>query len=232
MSVPEHLRPAASVGPGLDKSACTFESLEWEWAYQYCKCPRRDGEVLLSGRTGECRPDYCGANWCPFCCHVRAGLYARALGRADPAALVTLTQVGDTWPQTRARMTALQQTLRRRSAGLALAWVVESASAGRHVHAMVHGPVPDRASWSAFAQRAGMGRQVDVRVVRETPLRVGQYLLKEMHRDPLGHLDLNGGRLVHASRTYWRVDGRQVRGARAAIVASRRPSRRDGRRVA
>jgi hypothetical protein len=219
---PSAINPAVVL---LDREDGTLDSFPGKRSFTYSRCPRRTGEILLSPHTGECRPSYCAANWCPFCCHVRARLIGRALGRAQPDALVTLTMVGDTWVETITRMRALGQTLRRRSPGLALAWTVESAFAGRHVHALVHGTVPDRAAWSEYAQRTGMGRQVDVRKVQETPVRVGGYLMKGLDKHPSLHLRLNGGRAVHASRNYWRVDGQPVKGMRAAMRASRSPAR-------
>ena len=126
-------------------------------------CTRRASEGdRVDFRAGELKPKACRANFCPHCGVVKSWWIARAVGESSPEVMITLTQAGDTFSEIGTKMTRLIRYLR--AAGpVEWAWVVEqNADASmRHVHALVHGTVPDRAtSPSGRSERGSVGRSI------------------------------------------------------------------------
>jgi hypothetical protein len=170
----------------------------------------------------------CGANFCPYCSRFKAVALSRALALAAPTHLMTLTQVGKDWAEVHTLMTRFRRELTRAGWRMSYAYVVEPhRSGGLHVHALVHGEVPDVPAVSELAQQVGMGWRVDL---REWDGSDGLYLVKmAMAPETLTQfLVLNGQRLIHATRDYWRTpEGHALAGMDAAIVEARRRNLRD-----
>lgn len=195
---------------------------EWWLATAYKRCPRVTRE-RLDPVTGLLLPDYCKSNCCPFCSQFKARLLARAMAYAAPTHLLTVTAVGSSWPEVVDRMKRLIKSVREAGpvTSFALVWTVERSKAGdRHVHALAHGGVPSTAVLTERSYRLGMGR-VDLKRTNDCR-RPADYLLKGVRANFIEHLDLNGGRMVHATRDYWRApDGMPLRGQAEAMRASR-----------
>jgi hypothetical protein len=167
---------------------------------------------------------------CGWCGRVLAMQLAGAMADALPERLVTLTQVGRTWPDRRRRMYQVASAVRGEVGPFEWAWAVEPnpKRTGFHVHAVQHGAfVPVRAL-SRIADYYGAGRVVDVRAMHHqeagtaylVKLAGEAYGMKSAMRGQLEeYLDANGGRLLHTSRGFWRDEGGAIGGARPRRVA-------------
>jgi hypothetical protein len=109
-------------------------------------------------------------------------------------------------------------------------WVLETSEAGRaHVHLLQHGSGVSSKLLAAASHRAGLGKAW-IQAIRK-PRTIVRYVLKR----PLSaldeparateiladHLSLNGARLVHWTRGFWRdSDGLPLLGIRAARRAA------------
>jgi hypothetical protein len=114
-----------------------------------------------------------------------------------------------------------------------MAWAVEEnpAGTGHHVHGVQYGSFVKQATLSSIADGVGMGRVVDIRRLGSKsggsryPLKAlagTAYTLKGAVESEQ-HLARNGGRLIHASRGYWRdFNGRPVAGVREAVKTALR----------
>jgi hypothetical protein len=127
-----------------------------------------------------------------------------------------LTQVGNDFPTVRARMKRATYDLRGMGVELAWCWQVEPnpAGTGHHVHYWQRGSFVPQHLLSKVAVRRGMGRVATVQRWRPTQaattygvklagVRYGLKLAEESDTMS-GYLAANGGRLVHASRGFWR----------------------------
>jgi hypothetical protein len=184
----------------------------------------------------------CKANVCPYCGRVKRWQIARAVGAADPTAMLTFTLAGNDWTVIQRRMNKLSERLRRQGYDFKWAWKVECGytpsgdhAEQHHVHAYVYGgALPDEITWAAAGERIGFGSEVHFLELKDRPSRGPRYLwgrktkIYEIHPLKLPHvLWMNGGRFVHASRGtasspgFWRIDGEPVAGMDAAIRLSR-----------
>ena len=109
-------------------------------------------------------------------------------------------------------------------------WVLElSASLRPNVHVLSHGDAVSSARFRAALAR--VGGQGDIQPVRHLKI-ISRYCLKlpltgldDPNVDASAamdlHLSLNGGKLLHASRHFWRDGEAQLAGVRAARLAVR-----------
>lgn len=192
-------------------------------------CPRCEGKpYVLDFVTGELRPQMCKApGRCPYCAKVKRRKIFRAAGASDPDVLITLTLAGDDWPTIRYRVNQFIEILRRDGYKPQAVWKVEcnigypherdAAWHFHHVHVYGHGTWPKtEIALSAYAQRAGFGWRVNRRdlavAVEYAPRYVwGKKKVHEVH--PVSHahhLAVNGGRLFHATRRFWRFEGKSM----------------------
>ena len=198
------------------------------------RCPNRPTRDLVGTTTGLMLPAGRYSQRCPVCVQTVARRYAAAIGMARPDQHLLLTDVGDTWPEIRARVNYLRRDLKRRGYELQDAYHVEpfASGLGCHVHMWVWGPsrlASDDAR--AAALRAGMGRETHVSDRRSPAGAPLAYGLKMVLEGPPGpelreaarlYLTLNGGRLVHPTRGFWRDgSGAPIRGARLAQKQAR-----------
>lgn len=146
-----------------------------------------------------------------------------------PTRFVTLTLAPVEWQPCRQKLRDLRRLLARRGyGGWEVAWTRELTSSGLpHVHALQKGPyVPQKelqAAWGAIVDIRAIRRRGAERTARyalKEAQRVAGYSLKEAEGDSLaGHLERNGGRLVHLSRGY--LGGQTQEQVWADIVSQR-----------
>lgn len=155
-------------------------------------------------------PARCGANFCPYCAPINAGLIAKAMALAAPQRMLRVSLVPSDFRRTRPMMHALTKWMRRNYGTVELAYSVEPnpKGTGNHLHAWQHGPnkIPQAALQEA-CHRSGFGFP-DIRKWTDRGGKTG-YGLKGigygMKADDLEvFLELNGNRLVHATRNFYR----------------------------
>jgi hypothetical protein len=184
--------------------------------------------------------DRCRRNGCSWCGPINARQTAQAIALAGPERSYLLTQAGRDWQTVRARMKRFRYRLRQ-LAGAAWfdCWHVEPNPSGdgqHHVHGLQHGEFVDVETFRAAAGREGFGSWVGLRRVREgssasfyglkmASLAAAAYGLKGVGSDLEEYLQANGGRMVHASRGFWREPSAggwvSLRGVRPAIRSAR-----------
>lgn len=202
-------------------------------------CPSADGRVWLSETTGALRPWRCGRLICAWCVVGEAWGTGWSLAVAQPERWFTLTLAGDDWQTIRGRMRRLAYDIRREGHALQWAWQVEAnpAGTGHHVHGWQHGAYIPQRTLSRLADYRGMGRVAHVQAWHGgrtgyalKGLESISYGLKEAERAQLAgrYLAMNGRRLVHASRGFWRrkVDDDGF------VAISKRAARAHGLRLA
>jgi hypothetical protein len=201
----------------------------------YKECPRRPGFKLLNVRTGELRAAMCLSLKCPVCVRVCAMRYGNAIGMARPERQILLTGLPDDWEGVKRSMTAFRRVVRKMTVAWKDCYHVERnpRATGLHAHLWQWGSPVEVPIVAEAAVRAGLGSFVDVQARRSppgAPLRYGMKVVVE--GSPMGqavppltqdYLNINGGRLVHATPGFWRDDdGRKIAGVQlAARTASR-----------
>ncbi len=213
-------------------------------------CPSRSNYVVVGLRSGRIFPARCQRLRCPVCIQVEARNYAAAIALAAPDRAVLLTAVGDEWPVVQRRMNRLREYRRRGGAAGEWVWHVEQnpSGTGHHVHAWQWGPQPlSTEDVRTASVRAGLGHVVNVESVRaavgrDTGVLLGRgamaYGMKSVLVSHSGadltaeqehFLRMNGNRLGHASRGFWRdEDGQPAGGRRPAVRAALRRPDGDG----
>lgn len=182
------------------------------------RCPRKLGWRWRCAETGETCPARCGANFCAWCGPVNGRFVAGAIGVAEPERAITLTQVGSTHQERRARMKRLRYCIEHEM-GRRVEWAYHvepnPKETGYHVHAWQRGDFLDQRELSRLADRCGMGSVVWIERMKRlhgTPgINYGlklmgiEYGLKMVESDQqMGvYLECNGGRLVHTSRGFF-----------------------------
>lgn len=152
---------------------------------------------------------------CPVCVRAVAVEAARAIGLAQPSHSYRLSLVGDDWPDIRDNMTGFARRVRRRVSLFEHAWHVEAnpAGTGNHIHGWCWGTDPDVTLLRESAVLSAMGSDVWVGTWRiassDDPL--VSYGMKAVTGPDLGRspeakefLALNGGKVIHASRQFYR----------------------------
>ena len=193
------------------------------------RCPNRLGMALLNYESGVWRPARCGRLGCPYCVRVEALIRAAAIWYSRPRRAIRVSLVADPgdpdpWPTIRRRMNRTREWYKRLTGDDLGEWVYHAEmnprETGFHAHAWEHGARKvDAPALDLAAHRAGAG-WCKVETIRN-PGGVGAYGLKGIgglgyglkgaDSDPLEYLRLNGGRLTHQSRGFFRrQDGRAV----------------------
>jgi len=209
-------------------------------------CPNATGSTWLDRRTGERKPRACGRLRCPFCGPRLALSTANAIVLAAPSCSAVLTTWGSDLPSEPELLfrlfvksvNATAAELRSGGRTWEYCWTLEVSSTGiPNAHVLAWGDPVAPARFSRVAISAGV-RWGDVQPIRHLPL-LARYVLK-LPLAPLDlgldgeacmalHLTLNGGKLLHSSRRFWRNGARGLPGVRVARAVARRSHRR-GRR--
>lgn len=207
-------------------------------APQWRPCPNREGVVLRSLSTGRAIPGSCGTLSCPVCVRLEAFSFGRAVGLAQPERMLLLTQGSYDWQVNRRRLNRFRDVLRRRGQ-VEYQDVVHvepnPRGDGTHLHLAHWGDEPDPEQLREAATRAGFGRFAGTEILRSAPGRPLTYGMKAVLRGSSSGPDLpsttreflalNGGRLGHATRGFWRDGpGKPLAGLEAArqVLRSRR----------
>lgn len=196
-------------------------------------CPHRKGMVFLNLVTAEVRPARCGRLGCDYCAQRNAWRRAAAIAHARPARAIRISLVADEgdsdpWPTARYRINKVREYLKRWGLDPG-EWVshveLNPALTGYHAHVWQHGPRKlDKDALDQAAMRAGAGwckveRVRSVVGAAEYGLKgIGGmgYGLKGAETDAAEYLRLNGGRLTHQSRGFFRSKTGTTLGVRAA----------------
>lgn len=191
--------------------------------------------VFMNLVTGETRPARCGRLSCGYCAARNAWRRSLAISAATPERAITITLVADAgeedpWTVARRRINRTREYLTRAGV-LPGEWVshVEPnpQDTGYHAHVWQHGSYIPKGELQEAAHRAGAG-WTRVEKVR-SEVGAGGYGLKGMGYGLKGvaqeesareYLRVNGGRLTHQSRGFFRADGATlpVRVAEAVAV--------------
>ena len=184
---------------------------------------------MLQLSTGLLVPAGCHRLSCPVCVVVLAFRLGAAIGLARPDQQVLLTQVGEDWTTIRRRMNHFRRILKGLGVRSEDVYHVEPnpQGTGCHVHMWRWGDRLARSVVAEAAVRAGMGSFADVQPRRQPSGSPLTYGLKTILNEPSEgmtlspgaqrYLDLNGNRLCHASRNFWRDEtGGPLPGVRAA----------------
>jgi hypothetical protein len=178
----------------------------------------------------------CGANTCPACLPHNARGIAMAVTLVRPEYLLTIGQLEDRWPLIKKRLNRFNLGLRRFAGpDLQHAYHVEPYGRGDrcHTHGWLHGRTLDADVVLEAAVSAGIGSDVMLEVAH--PDRLCDYGLKLVRADPRilpgsdlwpeaqRFLEVNGGRLVHPTRGFWRdgATGERLEGKDHAIQMAR-----------
>lgn len=205
-------------------------------------CPNRPSQVVVNTVTGQTVPARCNKLRCPFCLPHEALGVAAALAMAQPTQLLLLTQLGSTWAGAQRRMNRFREVLRATyTGGWAYHLEPNPDGTGTHAHAWWRGDHLGRRKLSDAARRAQLGEWVSTAEAHLPPAGPSgvprlTYGLKSVLRQPSNGLHLsgdaeaflalNGGRLVHATRGYWRDwEGRPLPGLRPAVSHAKAQAR-------
>lgn len=177
-------------------------------------CPNMQGFFFVSQSTGACFPARCGRLGCWYCCRVNAKKRSLAISFARPEREITLTLVGDSWPQIRDRMKNARALFQREVGAFEWVWHIEEnpGENGHHAHAWQHGNYIPQGLITATAKKLGMGKVTHVSKLRSVGaasrygLKGLTYGLKGVLAEEEGekYLGLNGRRLSHQSRSFFR----------------------------
>lgn len=187
-------------------------------------CPARAGMVFLNLSTGETRPARCGRNACSYCLTRNARRRALAIAYSRPERELRLSLVADAgdpdpWQTARGRINRTREYLKRWKEPIGLwGFHVEPnpEGTGYHAHVVQHGPrkinkdALDQASFRAGGGLTRVRKVQHVDGLAEYGLKgaaLAAYGLKGAS-EGMEYLRLNGGRLGHYSRGFFRgADG-------------------------
>jgi hypothetical protein len=214
------------------------------------RCPNRRGLAMLDYVSGQWSPARCRRLRCPYCIAVQAFLRSAAIALAAPKRAIRLSLVAepgelDPWPVAQRRINRTREFYLRQtghSLGEMCSHVeMNPQQTGFHAHVWQHGARRvDMGALDEASQRAG-GGFAKVETVRSVTgaasyglKGVGgmSYGMKESGEDPAEYLRLNGGRLTHQTRGFFRsVDGStlSVRAAERAALKAMFGKREAGR---
>jgi hypothetical protein len=205
------------------------------------RCPNKLGMAILDFASGEWKPARCHRLKCPYCVGVQAFVRSAAIALAAPKRALRFSLVADAgeadpWPVAHYRLNTMRRNYERLT-GHGLGEMcshieMNPQRTGFHAHVWQHGSRRvDMAALDEASQRAG-GGFAKVETVRSVTgaaqyglKGVGgmSYGMKETEADPTEYLRLNGGRLTHQTRGFFRsVDGStlSVRAAERAAMAA------------
>ena len=196
------------------------------------RCPFKEHLVRLNVVTGEVRQLRCWRNRCPSCAWRRAVGIGYAITMARPTLMVTLNLLPEKFPDIKRCMQRLRERLTYRGWEFEWAYGVEqpNPTTPPHVHILVHGQrVPPDDVWVEQATQSGF----DVDHRPRTSRGSDTYLFKKVSKVKYGgwsdgldaidaHLELNGGRIIHATRSFWRDhSGEPIAGMDEAVRIAR-----------
>jgi hypothetical protein len=143
--------------------------------------------------------------------------------QARPTLMLGLTGLPSTWRETQARITELRRILVR--AGATPEWTysveVNPNRTGHHLHGLVSGAISEHLLAGAVSQ-VGLGQQFDLRSVVHTR-GLGYGLKSACHSQAAlaEFLQVNGGRLEHHSRRFFKDAAGRPCALDEAIAAAR-----------
>lgn len=185
-------------------------------------CPRRIGFWFVSRSTGVMVRARCRAHFCGYCGPVNARIEGMAISLAEPRRALLLTKLPGTHQERRTRVKLLLRQLRRDGYTIEMCWHVEPnpAENGHHIHGWQHGDYIPQGHLQERCLGLGLGipfiNEVRQKVGRGSSVGYGlkgvKYGLKnaESVESMHAYLDANGGRLVHATRGFWRDGDERV----------------------
>lgn len=185
-------------------------------------------------RSGLVVPARCDRTSCWACIVPVAISTGEAIAMAQPTQALTLTNLPRLWQGVRDRMTRFGRALRRRGVKGAYAYHVEPNPGDTdrtHTHVWFRGDHLDQSLLRDVAAASGMGRVVLEKAA--TPATTSydvptldyglKMVLANRPTDPGAlwpsaetYLRLNGGKLVHATNSFWRSWGGEALQLRAA----------------
>lgn len=177
-------------------------------ATRAARCPRFEHVI------GDRRPA-CMRTCCPICVRAVAVEAGRAMALVAPTHSYLLTLVGPDWQAIQTNMTRLVRRVRRRNPKFQHAWHVEANpdGTGNHIHGWCWGDIPAEGLLREAAVMSGMGSFVSIRPwrLRKSDDPVIAYGMKAVTGPQFGRsseaqefLGLNGGKVMHASRGFYR----------------------------
>ena len=196
---------------------------------QALRCPRRRGWFLVGGETGQVIPVKCKASFCGWCGPLRAREVAGAIGLAEPERLVRFSGMRATWAENQWRVEEVVREIR--AAGYVFEYCLHCEwnpkETGFHGHLYQIGSFVPQAFIQSSCLRHGLGYP-DIRKFRSRggpgeayglKLAGLDYGLKLSKREEAldRYLDLNGGRLSHQSRRFFR----NLEGERCGLTEAR-----------
>lgn len=196
----------------------------WDQTVPDGVCPRSLGR-RVNIDTGEWFFDRCKRHSCEVCGPKAAFVTALAIGLVEPERFVRFSLVGEDWQTVRRRVRRVAFELRHEGFSWNCCWHVERnpRGTGHHVHAYQWGDFVAQSKLQTVCSGNGMGYP-DIRKWEQVGTRGTMYGMKHAvgygmkgasTREGLSeYLALNGGRLVHASRGFWREgrDGPRING--------------------
>lgn len=218
--------------PGLDpyrQSCPREEGPEPDDGLGDGRCINPPPFAFLNLATGEVVPARCGRNRCNYCAQKNAWKRSLAIAWAQPRRALTITLAApagslNPWQDARHAVNLTRRNLKRLGIdpGEWLYHVEPNPKrTGFHVHAWQHGPRLPKEALQEASHRAGAGwtRVEAIRQVQNVGaygLKGLGYGLKGLTDGATGYLEVNGGRLTHQSRGYFR--GLGVRDAEKAAM--------------
>lgn len=183
------------------------------------RCPHRPTGMVVNRATGVLATPQCRRLRCPSCIVPRAIQVGQAIALANPNLWITLTEVGETWPEVQHGMKMFKQRLRRLGVDGHFAYNLEPSRDGSsHAHLWWRGEAVDRPTIKTAAASGKFGTYSEIGTAfpaaRAYSRPIIEYGLKNIlkGRPPAptelwpaaqDYLDRNGGRLVHSTRGFW-----------------------------
>jgi hypothetical protein len=180
----------------------------------FVECPNKRGSLVNTG-TGQVLPLTCQRNICPVCLPINASKLARELTCVRPEHHVRLSLPKVDRDHARRSMTTLRRIWRKEHGPWEDAYVIEPnlRGTGCHVHAWQWGSPVDQSTLRDAARRSRFLHEDVYAEPRHTPdglplwytfkMVLGEPALA-LTEDAETFLELNGGRLVHTTRKFWR----------------------------
>ena len=225
--------PCADPGAGSSSLALIRKS---PVENQALRCPRRRGWFLVGGDTGQVIPVKCKASFCGWCGPLRAREVAGAIGLAEPERLVRFSGLRASWAENQWRLEKVVSEVRQ--AGFVFEYCLHCEwnpkETGYHGHLYQVGAFVPQTFLQSCCLRHGFGfpdirkfrRRGGAEVTYGLKLAGLDYGLKlSLRQEALErYLEVNGGRLSHQSRHFFRnLDGERcgLTEARAAFRSLR-----------